>query len=90
VIVAADDVTMCKPSPEPYLTAAHRLGVDPRAAVAIEDSAAGLVAARAAGMRTIALTTTSAPHLLTDADRVVATLAEVTPALVLGLSPSLP
>jgi len=68
VIVAADDVTECKPAPEPYLKAAQGLGVAPRACVAIEDSPAGLAAARAAGMRTIGLTTTSPRHLLTDAD----------------------
>lgn len=68
VIVAADDVNECKPAPEPYLKAAQALGVAPRACVAIEDSPAGLAAARAAGMRTIGLTTTSPRHLLTDAD----------------------
>ncbi len=68
VIVAADDVTECKPAPEPYLKAATALSADPARCVAIEDSAAGLAAAKAAGMRTIGLTTTSPRALLTDAD----------------------
>lgn len=81
-IVAANDVTATKPSPEPYLTAAERLGVPPSACVAVEDSAAGLEAARSAGMRTIAVTTTLPRHALATADRIVAGLHEVTPELV--------
>jgi HAD superfamily hydrolase (TIGR01509 family) len=82
VIVGADDVESCKPSPEPYLAAAARLGVDPKTCVAIEDSAAGLQAARAAGMRAIGLTTTSPAALLSAADRVVASLADVSTQLI--------
>jgi len=84
-IVAADHVTECKPSPEPYLTAARVLGVDPRACVAVEDSAAGLEAARAAGMRTVGITTTLPRPLLAGADRVIESLRELSPALVAGL-----
>ncbi|MEO8069789.1 MAG: HAD family phosphatase, partial [Acidobacteriota bacterium] len=40
VIVGADDVSTGKPSPEPYLLAASKLGVAPRACVAVEDSPA--------------------------------------------------
>jgi len=53
VVVAGDDVTRGKPDPEPYLTAAARLGVDPRDCVAIEDSPGGLRSAMAAGAKTI-------------------------------------
>jgi HAD superfamily hydrolase (TIGR01509 family) len=90
-IVAAEDVSACKPSPVPYLTAAARLGADPAACVAIEDSAAGLQAARTAGMRTIALTTTSPRQALAGADLVVDSLAAVTPDVVaaLGRQPAL-
>jgi len=85
VIVAADDVTACKPAPEPYLTAAQRLGVVPSACAAIEDSAPGLAAARSAGMRTVAITTTTPAVLLTLADRVIGHLDELTPDLVTAL-----
>jgi len=85
VIVGADDVTQTKPSPMPYLEAAARLGIPPGECVAVEDSRSGLAAARAAGMKTIALPTTSPRNLLADADRIVATLADVTPDLVTGL-----
>jgi beta-phosphoglucomutase-like phosphatase (HAD superfamily) len=77
VIVGADDVEACKPSPVPYLTAAARLGIDPRSCVAIEDSAPGLAAAHAAGMRTIALTTTSPRPLLAAADHIIDSLDEL-------------
>ncbi|MEE1752635.1 HAD-IA family hydrolase [Streptomyces sp. SP18CS02] len=67
VMVAADDITRGKPDPEPFLLAARRLGVDPAACVVFEDAPAGLAAGRAAGMRTVALTTThSRAELVAD------------------------
>lgn len=57
-LVTADDVQQGKPSPEGYLLAAAQLGVDAGRCVVIEDSPAGIEAARAAGMSVIALTTT--------------------------------
>jgi HAD superfamily hydrolase (TIGR01509 family) len=53
VVVSGDEVTHGKPHPEPYLTAAARLGIDPGAAVAIEDSEAGARSAAAAGVAVI-------------------------------------
>lgn len=85
VIVAADDVATSKPSPEPYLTAAQKLGVDPANTVAIEDTVTGLQAAQAAGMRTIAVTTTAPAAQLTMADHVVAGLHEVSSDLLARL-----
>jgi beta-phosphoglucomutase-like phosphatase (HAD superfamily) len=49
---AGDEVDVPKPAPDVYLLAAERLGVDPRACIAIEDSPTGARAAAAAGMRT--------------------------------------
>lgn len=49
LIVTSDDVTHTKPHPEPYLTAAQRLGVDPGHTVALEDSVPGTASALAAG-----------------------------------------
>jgi len=48
-VVTGDAVTVGKPHPEPYLTAASLLGVDPRDCVAIEDSNTGAKSAEAAG-----------------------------------------
>ena len=52
-IVSAEDVLQGKPDPEVFLTAAVRLGVPPDRCVVIEDAAAGIEAARRAGMRSI-------------------------------------
>ncbi|MCY1542085.1 Phosphoglycolate phosphatase [compost metagenome] len=52
-IVTRNDVTFPKPHPEPYLTAAKRLGIEPRHCLALEDSHAGVHAAHAAGMQTV-------------------------------------
>ena len=49
VTVCGDEVRNPKPHPEPYLFAAARLGVDPAACVAVEDSPTGTAAAVAAG-----------------------------------------
>jgi mannitol-1-/sugar-/sorbitol-6-phosphatase len=58
VLVCAEDVLHGKPSPDVYLTAAVRLGVDPADCIVVEDAPAGIQAAHTAGMRVIALTTT--------------------------------
>lgn len=75
-LVAADDITRGKPDPEPFLLAARRLGVDPARCVVFEDASAGLAAGRAAGLRTVALTTTHTADEL-DADVVVRDLSAV-------------
>lgn len=58
VLVCAEDVLHGKPSPDVYLMAALSLGVAPADCVVVEDAPAGIEAARSAGMRVIALTTT--------------------------------
>ena len=60
-IVTGDAVSRRKPAPDVYLEAARRLGVDPARSIAIEDSWPGIAAARAAGMKTVAI-----PHWLTE------------------------
>ncbi len=52
-IVAAGDYARGKPNPDPYLTAASKLGVAPPLCLALEDSYNGVRAAHAAGMTTI-------------------------------------
>lgn len=54
-VVCGDEVTHPKPHPEAYLTAAERLGVDPRNCVALEDSSRGIAAALAAGCLVVAV-----------------------------------
>ena len=72
-IVTSDDVERAKPAPDIYLLACERLGVAPADALALEDSASGIAAAKAAGMTCIGV-----PQFIeTDAsaaDRVVDSL----------------
>ncbi len=84
-IVAADDVTRSKPAPDVYQEAVRRLGVPAARAVAVEDSRWGLAAARAAGLRTIGLTTSYPAPTLATADLVVASLDAVTVEAVAAL-----
>nr|WP_260408131.1 HAD family phosphatase [Planomonospora venezuelensis] len=77
-VVTAEDVSAGKPSPEPYLRGASRLGREPRECVVIEDSPSGVRSARAAGMACIAVTSTYGARDLAEADLVVARLTELT------------
>ncbi|MDQ1294073.1 MAG: mannitol-/sugar-/sorbitol-6-phosphatase [Actinomycetota bacterium] len=67
ILVTADDVLRGKPDPEGCLSAAHQLGVSPQDCLVIEDAAAGILAARAAGMLSLLVTRTSDGHASGDA-----------------------
>jgi mannitol-1-/sugar-/sorbitol-6-phosphatase len=58
VFVSGDDVRNGKPDPEGFLKAAKQLGVAPERCVVVEDSPAGIMAARNAGMKILGVTTT--------------------------------
>jgi HAD superfamily hydrolase (TIGR01509 family) len=77
VTVAGDEVTATKPDPEPYLTGARLLGTEPRHSVAVEDSAAGVRSAAAAGCAVLAV-----PSLVevpaVPRQRVIGSLRDVT------------
>jgi putative hydrolase of the HAD superfamily len=78
-IATGHDVARRKPAPDVYLLAAERLGVDPRRAVALEDSAHGIEAARAAGMRVVAIPNPVSRHQdLSQADARVEHFGDVT------------
>jgi beta-phosphoglucomutase len=70
VIVAGDDVAMGKPDPEPYRTAAARLGIPADQCLAVENAPLGIESAKAAGMDCVALQTTLPAEHLSAADRV--------------------
>jgi HAD superfamily hydrolase (TIGR01509 family) len=57
-VALSDEVPRGKPFPDVYLRAAEALGVEPSACLAFEDAPVGVAAARAAGMRCFALTST--------------------------------
>jgi HAD superfamily hydrolase (TIGR01509 family) len=85
VTVSSEEVERGKPAPDVYVEAARRLGVRPENVVAIEDSANGIRAAKAAGMRVIAIPNTHFPppdDVLAQADLVLEVLAELTPDAV--------
>jgi sugar-phosphatase len=75
--ITADDVVNGKPSPEPYLKGAALLGFAAPDCLVFEDTPAGIRAAKAAGMRVIAVQTTYPAEELTVADTLVKSLAAV-------------
>jgi len=66
-IVRGDQVARGKPHPDIFLAAAARIGADPRACLAFEDTPSGVRGAQAAGMTTVAITTCLAPEAFTAA-----------------------
>lgn len=84
VTVAGDEVTAPKPAPDVYLAAARALAAEPAGCVALEDSATGVAAARAAGMLVIGVP--SLPGMdLPEADLVVGSLTDRAVRRTLGL-----
>lgn len=75
-LITADDVQNGKPSPEPYLAGARRMGLPVDRCVVIEDAPAGILAGKKAGMRVIAIASTHSTEELLEsgADFVVAKL----------------
>jgi beta-phosphoglucomutase len=90
-IVAAGETARGKPAPDPYeravelLRAPSGVTLDPRGVVAVEDTTPGLAAARAARLRTVAVTTTYPADVVSSADVIVPTLREVTLPLLAAL-----
>ena len=84
-LVTERDVTEGKPSPQGFLLAARRLGVEPGDCIVIEDAVAGVTAAKRAGMCCVAVTNTHPRSHLGEADLVVDSLEEVTVADMEGL-----
>jgi HAD superfamily hydrolase (TIGR01509 family) len=68
-----------KPDPAVFLQAAAAVGAAPQHCLVIEDGVVGVEAARRAGMRCVAVTTTHAAEKLAEADVVAATLADLAP-----------
>lgn len=78
VIVTGDDVANAKPNPEPYLTAAERLGVKSEECIVIENAPSGIKAAKNAGMYCIAVKTTIKDEdQLKEADLIVKDMSKI-------------
>jgi HAD superfamily hydrolase (TIGR01509 family) len=71
IITSIEDVKNPKPDPEGYLITVSRLKLDPKECTVIEDSVPGIIAAKKAGMRVIALTTTTPRVKLNMADQII-------------------
>jgi HAD superfamily hydrolase (TIGR01509 family) len=85
--VSGDEVARGKPSPDVYLEAARKLGVDARDSVAVEDSTNGLLSAAAAGMVVVAIPNPEFPpeqEALSRAALTVGSLEELTPDEICG------
>ncbi len=75
-VVTGEDITRRKPYPDIFLEAARRLNVPPQACCVIEDAVNGVEAAKAAGMRCVAVTTSF------PAEKLVAARADVVRAAI--------
>jgi beta-phosphoglucomutase len=75
-IVGEEDSERGKPDPQPFTTAADRLGVAYERCVVIEDAPEGVAAGKAAGMRVIGVAITRPPERLAQADLVVDSLKD--------------
>jgi len=83
VIVTADNVTKSKPDPESYRLASEQLhslaGTSPDRTLAIEDTPAGIAAAKGAGLAVIGLTNSYPKELISDATVIIDSLEELIP-----------
>jgi HAD superfamily hydrolase (TIGR01509 family) len=83
--VSSEEVASGKPAPDVYLEAARRMGIEPTNGAAVEDSHNGILAARAAGMRVVAIPNKHFPpwpEALAQADVILASLADLTPGVI--------
>ncbi len=71
-VICGEDLPAGKPDPAVFLAAARAIGVPPARCIVVEDAVVGVAAARRAGMKCIAVTTTHPASSLSDADLIVA------------------
>jgi beta-phosphoglucomutase len=79
-IIDGTKISRSKPDPEVFLKGAAELGAQPADCVVFEDAVAGIAAAKAGGMRAVGL---GSPDVLTEADLVLPSLQNLTPAQLL-------
>jgi beta-phosphoglucomutase family hydrolase len=73
VVVSGDEVNRSKPAPDIFLMAAKKLDLLPDQCLVIEDAINGIKAAKNAGMKCIAITTTHTAEMLQEADLIIDT-----------------
>lgn len=85
-VVELSQVKKPKPDPEVYLASARRLSLPPRCCLAVEDTGIGVSAAKAAGMKCIAMPNPLDLHGdFSGADAVVGSLGEITLGMIRAL-----
>lgn len=84
-VVSAEDVVHKKPAPDIFLAAARKLGLAPEECVVVEDAVNGVQAAKAAGMRCVAVAQSFPADRLAEADLVHASIADVRLADLTGV-----
>jgi len=84
-IITGDDVKRLKPKPDIFLECAKGLDVNPDSCIVIEDSKAGVMAAKKAGMKVVAVTTTTNEERLKEADLTVKTINDLNHEKILNL-----
>jgi len=78
VVLTKDDVSRRKPDPEVYVACLARFGLSRGELVVVEDSIHGVRAARAAGVRCVAIRTAQTPEdALMGADAIISSLGEL-------------
>jgi HAD superfamily hydrolase (TIGR01509 family) len=83
-LFSAEDVARGKPAPDLFLHAAAALTAAPHVCVVVEDSPAGVEAARAAGMRVVGYCALTPAELLDQADALITSMADL-PAVIAAL-----
>ncbi len=76
-ILTGDEVVRAKPYPDPYLTAARTLGLDPGQCLVVENAPLGIEAAKNAGMFCVAIETTLGKDYLNSADFILQDIGEL-------------
>jgi beta-phosphoglucomutase-like phosphatase (HAD superfamily) len=86
LIVSGKDVPHGKPAPDIYLKAAHDLGVNPMNYLVLEDTSAGVTAARSTGMKVIAIPNAyTAGSDFSNADTMVSSLGAIDMELIYSI-----
>lgn len=80
-LVCGYDIANNKPHPEIFITAAQKLGLKPTECLVVEDAPSGIKAAKAAGAKCLALTTSVSQEQLTEADWIVRNLSTYPPEI---------
>lgn len=82
-ITTSDEVVYSKPDPDIFTLCADKLGLERENCLIIEDSAAGVTAAKRAGIKVIAMAGSEVDeNSLSKADYIVENFSEITPAII--------